>query len=82
MDDPVGWLEEGDDLYYSNGTDFRGRITGGVYILGNGNARIAGLFIDRRRIARRAVPDQRRHSNSATGEESGISASTQFKRTT
>ncbi len=73
-DDPVSWLSENNDLFYSNGTD-SGRITSGVWyplgletpVVQNLSAIGGSLLAGQYQVGITLV-------NSTTGEESGISA--------
>lgn len=77
--DPVHWLQNGADLYYSNGT-VSGRITGGAHFpIGLATPGAPGIAP----IAGSLPPGRYQvsvsYSNSITGEESGISPSSEIE---
>jgi len=75
-DDPVSWLSENNELFYSNGTD-SGRITSGVwYPLGMETPVVQNLSAIGGSLLAGQYQVGITYVNDVTGEESGISAIT------
>lgn len=73
--DPVSWLREGDDVFFSNGVD-SGRISAGVlYPLGLPTPSAPGVSATAGDLYDGAFQVAVSYTNVATGEESGVSPS-------